>query len=273
MPLVIPGLVPSPIPPPSIPGVNPVSPVAPPITPAPPPGNLPPAAPETQRFRVARRNFTSFAKAGGSGGSKQLRRALSSYVSKGSGGIKGATARMGPSQKVATQIGGFIRSLERSGTAEALKQINCGDLAGKPAAEALNQLVDSFCPEGGPVDESVARQAFQETVADWADKDLPAIENLSSDQWKDLLVDFMARSIEIKIFADIGTSGIAIPTDAQQALNLQQDLHGVIEGAVRGAFNDRDTGFNQLKDNEISNLMESVYESAWGFLESEGGDK
>lgn len=236
------------------------------------PSALPAAAPEG-RFTVSRKSFNAFAKSGGTGGGEKLGKALSSYVSSGNGGRKGATARMAPSRKAATKLGGFIRAVERSGTAEALRQINCGDLVGKPAGEVLGQLVDSFCPEGGPIDESIARQAFQETVAEWADKDLPSIEQLVPEQWNELMIEFISRSIEIKIYEDIGNKSIEIATDAKQALNVQQEVHGVIEGCVRNAFNDRVAGFEKLSDREISTLMESVYERAWGFIEDVGGEQ
>ncbi|NJK91772.1 MAG: hypothetical protein HC904_08085 [Blastochloris sp.] len=237
------------------------------------PKPIPSYAPE-DRYTAARSNFTSYAKSGGtgSGAAAGLGRALSSYV-KGSGGRSGATRRMTSSQKTASKLGGFIRTVEQDGGAEALREINCSDLIGKDAGEAMERLVDVFCPDGGPVDDSIARQAFQETVLDWAEKDLPAIEQLNPDDWKEFLADFISRSIENKIMTDIGTKGIVVPADARQALAVQRELHSVIRGCVNNGFSERRDSFDRLSDREIPSLMQDVYERAWGFIEEVGGDQ
>lgn len=253
------------------PGTAPLPTGTAPVVPANPP--IPPNAPP-DRYRAARSNFTSFAKSGGTGGGAgaALGRALSSYV-RGSGGRRGASSRMAPSRKTASQLAGFIRSVEQSGTANALREFHCTELVGKPAGEALERLVDVFCPDGGPVDDSIARQAFQETVLDWLEKDLPSIDELSAADWREFLADFTSRSIENKIMADIGKNGIAVPTDAKQALAAQRELHTVIRGCVDIGFRERGENFNRMADAAIASLMQDVYERAWGYVEALGGEE
>lgn len=247
----------------------------------PPPGTVPSAAPPPippnappDRYTAARSNFTSFAKAGGTGGGAgaALGRALSGYV-RGSGGRGGAASRMASSRKTASQLAGFIRSVEQGGTANALREFKCAELVGKPAGEAMERLVDVFCPDGGPVDDSIARQAFQETVLDWLEKDLPSIDELSAADWREFLTDFTSRSIENKIMADIGKNGIAVPADAKQALAVQRELHSVIRGCVDGAFKEKGASFNRMSDSAISSLMKDVYERVWEYVEALGGEE
>jgi len=178
---------------------------------------------------------------------------------------------MTSSRRTASKLGGFIRSVEQGGGAAALREINCSDLAGKPAGEAMERLVDVFCPDGGPVDDSIARQAFQETVLDWAEKDLPSIDQLDPGDWREFLTDFVSRSIENKIMTDIGTKSTVVPADAKQALSMQRELHSVIQGCVQKGFSERTDGFDRLSDSDISSLMADVYERAWGFIEEIGG--
>ncbi len=247
----------------------------------PQPGTLPPAAPTPippnalpDRYRAPRSNFTSFAKAGGTGGAAgaALGRALSGYV-RGSGGRGGAASRMTSSRKTASQLAGFIRSVEQAGTANALREFKCAELVGKPAGKAMERLVDVFCPDGGPVDDSIARQAFQETVLDWLEKDLPSVDELSAADWREFLADFTSRSIENRIMADIGKNGIAVPADARQALAAQRELHSVIQGCVNSGFRERGESFNRMSDAAISSLMQDVYERAWGYVEALGGEE
>lgn len=227
--------------------------------------------PPPKRYQTARTNFTEFAKSGGSNHDK-LGRALSAYVRSGSGGARTAARRMSSSRKAAARVGGFIRDVQQVGPREALERIKCGDLVGKPANEVMHRLVDAFCPAGGPVDEGIARQAFAETVAQWSEQDLPPIDQLTVDQWQEVLVDFVSHSIELKVFSDIGEKGIEMPANAQQALNIQTELSSVIEGCVRNAFGDNAVGFTTLTDPQISGFMESIYERAWEFIEAVGGE-
>jgi len=233
--------------------------------------NEPTPEPPPERFKNARTDFTAFVKSGGSDHGR-LGRALGSYVRNGTGGARGAATRMTPSRKTAARVGTFIRDVQQVGPKDALQRIDCGQLVGKPAGEALHRLVDAFCPAGGPVDEAIARQAFMETVAVWSARDLPAIDQLPLEQWQELLLDFVTHSIELKIFEDIGAKGIEIPVNPSQALNIQTELHGVIEGCVRNAFGDSAGKFQNLSDTEISSVMTSVYERAWNFIEAVGGE-
>jgi hypothetical protein len=180
---------------------------------------------------------------------------------------------MTSSRKTASQLAGFVRSVEQSGTANALREFQCAELVGKPSGEAMERMVDVFCPDGGPVDDSIARQAFQETVLDWVEKDLPSIEQLSAAEWKEFLADFISRSIENKIMADIGKNGISVPVDARQALAAQRELHSVIRGCVDNGFRAGSGGFSRMSDSAISSLMQDVYERAWGYVEELGGEE
>ena len=137
----------------------------------------------------------------------------------------------------------------------------------------MERLVDAFCPDGGPVDDSIARQAFQETVLDWVEKDLPAVDELNAADWKEFLADFISRSIENKIMANIGKNGISVPADARQALAAQRELHSVIRGCVDSGFRERREGFSGMSDSAISDLMGDVYERAWGYVEELGGEE
>lgn len=242
-------------------------------------GNIPPSTahplppPATPgRFTSARSNFTAYAKSGGSGNPSRgrLGKALSHYVRSGSGGRKSATQRMAPSRTAAANIGSFVRQVQQDGGASALGSLNCADLVGKPAGEALGRLVDAFCPAGGPVDESIARQAFQETVIEWASKDLPAIEEMTSEQWQEFMIEFVSQSITHKICADIGTKAIEIAQTPQEAIKVQRDLISVIDGCVRKSFDLRPDGFRNMSDSAIKVIMDSVYERAWGFIEDMG---
>lgn len=139
----------------------PAQPPAPPRRPPiPPPG-------DPARFSTARRNFSRFA---GSGGRDRasLGRAVSHYVGSSTGGARGAAARMGSARGVGSRLLGFLSDAAARGATEALRALNLGALAGRPIEEIFRGLSDYVCPDGGSIDEGIARSAFIETIADLA---------------------------------------------------------------------------------------------------------
>ncbi|MCI0747347.1 MAG: DUF2220 family protein [Verrucomicrobia subdivision 3 bacterium] len=71
---------------------------------------------------------------------------------------------MGSAKSAAGRIYGFYQGAQEKGTAETLRQLELGNLVGKPATDALTWLTDWVCPPGGPLDEAIARDAFTEAV-------------------------------------------------------------------------------------------------------------
>ena len=106
---------------------QPGSPTAPPLNPPERPP-IPPAG-DPERFRTARTNFTRFA---GSGGRDRasLGRAVSSYISRSSGGASRAAQRMGSSRTAGAKLTGFLYTATIQGVREALKALNLEGLVG-----------------------------------------------------------------------------------------------------------------------------------------------
>ena len=119
---------------------------------------VPPLADPT-RFLAARGNFSRFA---GSGGDdrRAFGRAVSQYVRSSSGGARTAAARMGSARGAGGRILGFLSDATRRGAAEALRALNLGELAGRPIEEIFLGLADYVCPDGGTIDEGIAREGI-----------------------------------------------------------------------------------------------------------------
>jgi hypothetical protein len=132
------------------------------------PAALPPlpksAAPG--RFKSSRSNFSSFAS---SRDKSSLRSSLSSYVSKGTGGSRTATRRMGASIPSVGRAIDFVQGIARDGIDKTLSKLGLDKLIGQPAEQALAVLTDVFCPAGGPIDQAIARDAWDEAVLELTD--------------------------------------------------------------------------------------------------------
>jgi hypothetical protein len=242
------------------------------VPPAPPPRPAPAPPPIPNRFRNARRNFTKFATSGGSD-RRALGRAVSQYVSQASGGSGPAARRMGSSRGAAARIAGFLGDISARGLQAALATFNLASLAGRPAVDILSALVEHFCPEGGSIDEGIARDAFMETVIDLADAGVTDMANLTPEQMQTVLELYVAHTIEDRIYNDVGIRGVELPADASAAEAVRDQLHGFVLGGVADAFSEADIDFAAIDPNAIGQTIDRIYEAAFDILEALGEEE
>ena len=75
---------------------------------------------------------------------------------------------MGSSLQTGAGLVRFLNDAAANGVREALRTLNLEGLAGRPIEEIFAGLSDYICPEGGSIDEGIARDAFIETIGDLA---------------------------------------------------------------------------------------------------------
>ncbi len=197
----------------------------------PAPGQIPPApklvpvppAGDPKRFSTARGNFTRFVTSGGTD-RRSLGRSLSRYVSTAMGGGGTAGKRMALSSRVTSRLAHFLSTASTAGVREALRSVGLERLAGRPATEVLRGLVEFICPPGGTIDESIAREAFIEMVADLAESGITDLETLTPEQMQTVLELNIAHSIEARICNDIGTNAVALPASAEAAAKFRSSF-------------------------------------------------
>ena len=230
------------------------------------PAPLPPipnAAPPNG-FRSSRTSFNSFVS---SRDGRSLRNSLSSYVSKGTGGGRTATRRMGASIPSVGRAIGFVQGVARDGIDKALANLGLKNLIGQPAEQALAILTDFICPAGGPIDQAIAREAWDEAVLELTDLEIDDIKDITPEQWQGLVVDFISRTIETKVINDVGNKGISLPKDVQAINQLQTDLHEIIYGAVTDAIGDRLDAGQTIDQKDIQGFVVDIYDRAFSYLE------
>ena len=209
------------------------------------------------------RRFNTFAR---EGGGKHLRRALSDYVRKGTGGSKTAVARMGPSRQAARNLYQFIQTVNSDGLRTALASVSRDDLFGKSASEVLGALTDAICPEGGLIDDAIAREAWDEAVLLALESGTEDIGNVSKEEWTALFCDFVARSIEMRVFNDIGTDGVSLPETIAEVNQVERDLHSLIGEAVTETIGEAFGTSERLDENHIKAVVDDIYERAFSYL-------
>lgn len=266
------GLVPSWVDDP-VPGVAPAGPAPAPGAPNPtaPAQPLPgaPAVPRgpdvsgAGRLGGARGSFSRFAR---TSSRSALGSALSNYVRNGTGGARRAARRMGASRATGARLLGVVRDVQRFGAAEALRQLNLPGLAGRPAADVFMALLEFVCPPGGAIDEAIARQAMLETIGDLAKSGVGDFGTMTPDQMQEFFLDFIARSIEGRVVADLGGRGVTLPDDVAAVESAQQQLHDFVTGCTRGELSDHLDGVDQLGDRDIERIINQIYEAAFELI-------
>lgn len=220
---------------------------------------------DPNRYRAARTAFSKFARSGGSD-RRSMGRSVASYVSKSSGGSKGAVQKMGSSRRTAAQLLNFLNDASARGIDETLRSLNLSNLTGRPIDEIFIGIADYILPEGGSDDIGVARQAFIQTIEQVAEAGSVDLSNLNSDQVQAVIEAYTTNSIELRIINDVGTKAISIPKDIAAATDIQEQLHDFIGNSVAEAFNNLDKRPLPLRPNETLLYVDQIYEQAFDLL-------
>lgn len=265
-----PALPSAPVAPSAAPGASraPDIPSPPPQIPPTPTG--PPPRPDTSGagdFRSARTSFSRFAR---TGSRSSLGSAVSNYVRNGTGGADRAARRMGSSRATARGLLGVVRDFQRLGPVETLRQLDLARLAGQPAPDVFVAILEFICPPGGAVDEAIARAAMLETIGDMAEAGVGSFDALTPAQMQEFFLDFIARSIEGRVIADLGGRGVTLPDDVAAVESAQAQLHDFVTGATRGQLSGRLEGVERLSNRDIEASVNQIYETAFELIAAAG---
>jgi hypothetical protein len=219
------------------------------------------------RFTNARTNFTQFVKSGGKDRGK-LGKSISTYISKSNGGARNASKRMGSSRRATTSLLNFFSTVQNQGSTAALQLLNLGGLAGKSVEEVFLGLADYVCPDGGNVDEGIARSAFIETIAELAENGITDIDALTTDQMQTVLEIFATHAIEERLCNDIGTKICIASENIRTLEKVQAQLHDFIKRSVSDAFTKANINLQSMSSDKSQALVDGIYESAFGILQT-----
>jgi hypothetical protein len=240
--------------------------------PPPPPAPVVPAIPAAalaNRFTGARNNFSRFARSGGSD-RKSFGRALSDYVSTSSGGNRSAAQRMARSPASGIPLLSVLSGAVANGGRATLRALNLEQLAGRPIEEVFVGLMEYVCPEGGTVDEGIARDAFIETIADLAETGIADFDNLTADQMQMIFEIYAAHAIEDRLCNDIGMKAITLPSDAAQAASIQKQLFDFVRRSVSDSLTKSRAAMEALTTERVFEFVTHVYEQAFAILQTMG---
>src|SRR4029077_2283585 len=212
---------------------------------------------DASRFTAARNNFSRFATSGGRDRGS-LGRAVSHYVSTSSGGGRTAAQRMGASRRAGSQLVNFLSGAVADGPREALRTLKLEHLAGRPVEEVFIGLIEYVCPEGGTIDDGIAREAFIETIADLADNGITNFDALTIDQLQTIFELYATHAIEARLCNDIGAKAITLPASVGDAANVQTQLLDFIRRSVADALTSARAGIQALTPSLVMGFVTKV---------------
>ena len=236
---------------------------------APPERPTPPAPGESDRYTSARTNFTRYARSGGDD-RRSMVRSVSQYVSRSTGGAAQAVRRMGSSRGAASRLAGVLGRIGNEGVGEVLQSLDLGGLAGRPIEEVFTGLADFICPDGGSIDEGIARDAFIETIADLAEAGITEIDGLTADQMQTVFERYIAHTIEARICNDIGTRVVNMPSDIRTVEHIEAQLQEFIQRSVSDAVSISGVDLGSISQDDATGFVNEVYMFTFELLEAAG---
>lgn len=164
----------------------------------------------------------------------------------------------------------FLSDTVARGGREALRALNLENLAGRPIEQIFIGLADYVCPDGGTVDEGIARDAFIETIADLAAANVTDLDGLTADQLQTVFELYATNAIEARLCNDIGAKAITLPSNAREAARVQAQLHDFIRRGVADALTAARAAAGALAPDRVLAFVSRIYEQAFEILQTMG---
>ena len=215
-------------------------------------------------FSGPRGSFTRFTN---SGRTSALSSAISGYIA-GAGGAGGAVRRMPNSVRVASGVAGLVSRYATVGPVEALRLFNLQALAGRPAAEVFDALVDELCRDGGTIDEAVARDALIDAIAIFLEQDLGNFDELTPDQLNDFLAEVMTGCIVSKVINEIGTNSLHGSANDNLCRDAETAMRDFTAGAVRDALARSFDANRTMSAERLESQIREIFADSFSILEN-----
>jgi hypothetical protein len=177
---------------------------------------------------------------------------------------------MGSSRGAASRLATILGQVGNAGIGEVLRSLDLGGLAGRPIEEVFAGLADFICPDGGSIDEGIARDAFIETIADLADAGITEIDGLTADQMQTVFELYIGHTIEARICNDIGTRVVNMPSDVRTVERIEAQLQEFIQRSVSDAVSASGVDLGSISREDVTGFVDRVYEATFELLEAAG---
>lgn len=209
-----------------------------------------------RRFVGARRSVGRFAQTGSAG---DLKRGLGHYV-RGIGGAAQGVRRMATTVRTASALFNTLSALGSGQTAGLdLNGVNPASLAGRPAKEVMDVIIEAIRPNDGTQDSEANRMSIASATADlltqFSDVDLTA---LTPDQINLLVERYIAQDLCQRLELDVGQTLHSRAPTHEEAVRRMDAIKDYINAEVQSQFLARRNRGEHLQRNQVAKLVEEV---------------
>jgi hypothetical protein len=227
----------------------------------PPPGVLAPP----RRFAGARTSLGSYSR---TGSLSDLESGLGHYARTGLGGSVQGARRMGGTARTAGALYDVLDALRAGQTPEIDLGVDPATLAGRPAREVMDIVVEAIRPIDGTQDAEASRQAISAATSDllveFPDADLAALDPSQID----LVIErYVGHDLCQRIELDVGGSIEAKASDATTAMRRLEEMKDYVIEKVRATFARRRAGGERLQRGRVASLVATILRKTHEILE------
>ena len=220
----------------------------------------------TGRFKGARSNLGQFARSGSSDG---LNRGLGHYVRKGLGGSRRARQRMAGTARKAGALYGVLHALS-SGTSPAIDLgINATQLAGRPAREIVDRIVEALSPSDGTHDVEASRRSISCALCELITiEPMADLTALTQEQIELAMQLFIGEDICRRIELDVGQAILDNAPDPPTAIGRLAQMCRYVKQAVAASFRRQKVSSRPLTQQAATRLASRVIQDTFEVFES-----
>lgn len=225
-----------------------------------PDGTDQPQAQPPKRYTGPRGSFTKYTKSAGSD-RRALGRAVSSFVTRTSGGTSSTARRMSSERSAAASLAGVLSraSTAPGGIREIVQTLNFGSLATRPIGDIYAALVDVICPPDGDLDDAHAREAYLEAVNEVMRNQPPDLERPSPETIKDIIGKFIANAVHQRIVTAIGAGLVTLPTNLAEIRAVENGLKAFLRNCANETMEEFSGDFPET---DLGPEIDSIFERA-----------
>jgi hypothetical protein len=186
----------------------------------------------------AKSTFTRYASSinQNSGNSGNPRTIFSSFV-KAQGGSRHASRASSSGRSTTQRVGQVFSSVISKGAEAAIKDIGLAEFVGADAQTLLSKLVDYIAPVGVLLEESVARSAALDLLAELferynvEEKGLAALDSLTPDILKSVLISYVGKYVYTRVLEALSKNSEHHPVET--LIRVERDIKDYITATVK----------------------------------------
>jgi hypothetical protein len=226
--------------------------------------------PTSSHWSSAKGNMTRFA---GGGRRRNLSNAGRAYV-RARGGARGAASSSRASRASTARLAGFLSNVAARGTGAAITALGLSIVVGQSAETILAAIADALAPEGALLEDSVARQAIDDVLLllferyDLENGSINNLDAMDASAVREVIVLSVAQSIYLRWLEDLGKCIETGTATANEALRLEREVKDYVRETLTLDLQGQDVLRIDWKGREGQNIVERIYQEAYGFLEA-----